>query len=190
MSYFEVPPEPDLGEWRPPEWFTAPRDELGVEIVVDEPVARSETASITLRSIIAFSNGFEVRLLGEWAKDGLGPIEDHVVHPHSEQFLRIAVEYADGRRATNMDYALQDDSDSGDDESDETPPDAPYIGQQHPQFFSRATHRELTYWIWSIPAAGDVTLVCEWPAVKIPVTRMSIDGDNIREASTRSRKLW
>jgi hypothetical protein len=191
MSYFDVPPKPDHGEWRTPEWFAAPRDELGIEIVVDQAAAQSETAVITLRSIVAYSNGFELRLLGEWAKDSLGPFEDHVVHPHSEQFLRVAVEYADARRATNMDYTLDDDSENDDDDHAGTPPHPPYIGHQHPQFFNeRQTHTELSYWIWSIPPAGDLTLVCEWPAVNIPVSRMTVDGDGIRQASARSQKLW
>jgi hypothetical protein len=195
MNYFEQPPEPEWGDWSPPEWYEAPRDELGVEIVVDQLVARSETALITVRSLIVFSNGFEVRLLAEWTKDAAA-FEDDIVHPHSEQFLRVAVEYADGSRATNMDYALEsaddkDDEDDEDDEDDDTPPDAPSMGSGHPQvFFNRGTHTDLSYWIWSLPPAGDVTVVCEWPAPHIPVSRMALDGDRIREASTRSQKLW
>jgi len=35
-----------------------------------------------------------------------------------------------------------------------------------------------------------LVIVCEWPAVGIPVTRVTVDGNLIREAASQSPKLW
>src|SRR6266487_4574527 len=128
MSYFEPPPERELDDEPVAEWWWAPRDELGEEIALEQVIAESDKAHVTLRSLVVYSNGFELRILGEWVEGALDVFIHTIVEPQSEQFLRIAVEFADGRRATNMDYAKDDDDESGDDDDEDVPPEKPYMG--------------------------------------------------------------
>jgi hypothetical protein len=65
-----------------------------------------------------------------------------IVEPQSEEFLRIGVEFADGRRTTNMDDARDGDDEADEDEDDGTPPAEPYLGMAHPQFFNEVGHSE------------------------------------------------
>ncbi|HWE82145.1 MAG TPA: hypothetical protein VG265_10875, partial [Gaiellaceae bacterium] len=177
MSYFEVPPQPEPHDGIIEEWYSAPDDELGTEIGINKLLATSPTGRITIRSIVAFSTGFEVRLLAEWAKELSDDLEGSVVHSHSDHFLRVAVEYDDGSRTTNMDSDEPDD----DTEDDDEPPTPPFMGYHHPQFMHpHGTERALSFWIWSIPVQGDVTVVCEWVAAEIPVVRFILEGDELR----------
>ena len=47
-----------------------------------------------------------------------------------------------------------------------------------------------SYWLWPLPPAGDLTFVCEWPALDIPESRASVDTAPIREAATQAITLW
>jgi hypothetical protein len=53
--------------------------------------------------------------------------------------------------------------------------------------FGEAAQR---FWIWPVPAAGDLTLVCGWPAYGIAESRLTIDGDELRAAAARARPVW
>ncbi len=190
MSFFEPPPEREVREQPVAEWWWAPRDELGEETALDQVIAESDKARVTLRSLVVYSNGFELRILGEWVEGALDVFMHTIVEPQSDQFLRLGVEFADGRRATNMDYANDDDDDADEDE-DDTPPEKPFMGTGLPQHFNQVGHSEPgPLWVWGLPPEGDLFVVCEWPAVGVPVSRIAIDGNTVRAAAERSLKLW
>lgn len=182
MSYFDPPPDKQPEETVVPEWWLAPRGELGEEIPYDQLIAESDRARVTLRALVVYSNGFELLTIGEWVGGALGNFTITVVEPHSERFLRIAVEFADGRRATNMD---ETDGDA----SDDTPPGQPFM-TWNSQHFTGVGHADIgPLWVWWLPPEGDLTVVREWPA-DIPVTKLTIDGDRIRTAARSSLELW
>lgn len=188
MSYFEPPPERAPEDDALAEWWRAPRDELGEEIPLDQLVAESKTARVTLLSLVAYSNGFDLKILGEWLEGALEASVHTIVEPQSDQFLRIGVEFADGRRATNMDWA-REDRDAG--EKEDAPPEKPHMGIAHPQVLHRIGYTNIgELWIWGLPPQGDLVVVCEWPAVGIPVTRFTVAGGGIRAAAKRSPNLW
>ena len=45
-------------------------------------------------------------------------------------------------------------------------------------------------WVWPLPPSGAVTFICEWPAVRIPVTRNTIDSHQILAAASRANVLF
>jgi hypothetical protein len=92
--------------------------------------------------------------------------------------LRFGVLFADGRRATNF-----GPPDPG---AAESPPVAliPRGGGGQPRFWRQE------WWLWPLPATGDVTFVCEWPLYEIPERRATLDGDLVREAARRTRPVW
>jgi hypothetical protein len=185
MSFFEIPPEEEPHERNRPAWRAAPEDELGVELPLDRPIAESGSARVTLRAVIAFTTGFRIELLGEWAPGALGAPGQRFVSPQMDEFLRVGIEFPNGARATNVDFARRGK------EADDVPPEPPYMGRGHPQHMhARRPRRDLGYWVWPLPPDADISVVCEWPAVGIPVTRYELDGALVRAAGERFEKLW
>lgn len=52
------------------------------------------------------------------------------------------------------------------------------------------TRWETGYWLWPLPPEGPLTFVAEWPAEGIGETRVEVDAGLLREAASRSEKLW
>jgi hypothetical protein len=52
------------------------------------------------------------------------------------------------------------------------------------------THYEYSFFVWPLPEAGTLKLVCEWSRHGIPETAHEIDTGPIIEAARRSRVLW
>jgi hypothetical protein len=46
------------------------------------------------------------------------------------------------------------------------------------------------FWVWGVPAGGDVELAYSWPAEDVPDSSLLIDGDALREAAARAVTLW
>jgi hypothetical protein len=45
-------------------------------------------------------------------------------------------------------------------------------------------------WVWPLPPPGPLTFVCEWPGLDIPLTRVAMDAERIRDAGGRAELLW
>ena len=88
------------------------------------------------------------------------------------QLLRICVQFADGRTATNI---------GGHDRPVGGPGMWPLRGGGGGGGGESRFHQG--YWISPLPPPGPVNLVCEWPAVEIPVMRQEIDAQLIRDAA-------
>jgi hypothetical protein len=49
----------------------------------------------------------------------------------------------------------------------------------------------LDQWYLSpLAESGDLVFVCEWPALNIAETRTTLNGDAVRKAAKRARRLW
>lgn len=98
-----------------------------------------------------------------------------------DEVFRFGALLSDGGKATNLDETWG--------ERDwEVKPDGPVLcmgvaaGQTTPG--ARATGCE------PLPPLGDLTFVCEWPAMAIPESRTSIDTTPIRAAAGQAITLW
>ena len=47
-----------------------------------------------------------------------------------------------------------------------------------------------TQWVWPLPPPGPVVLVCEWPAMNIPLTRSELDAQTILDAAARAQVVF
>ncbi len=47
-----------------------------------------------------------------------------------------------------------------------------------------------SYWISPLPLSGVLTVVCEWPALGIPLSRREVDAQVILSAAERARSLF
>lgn len=45
-------------------------------------------------------------------------------------------------------------------------------------------------WVWPLPPPGTLTLVCEWPAMRIELTRSELYVQSIREAAARAQVIF
>jgi hypothetical protein len=94
------------------------------------------------------------------------------------ELLRFGVQYADGRRVTNL--------------TDNSPPRVNPAGIL---LFRRGESGgsggfESEYWLSPVPPPGDVTVACQWPEYDIAETRHTLDGSIFRDAAARARVLW
>jgi hypothetical protein len=88
------------------------------------------------------------------------------------------VQFADGSKATNT---------AGFHHGPE-PPSGP-IMQAGAGGGGGGSWRE-TLWVWPLPPPRPLVLVCEWPALGIPLTRCEIDAQPILDAATRAQVIF
>jgi hypothetical protein len=198
MSFFEIPaPEPRDVAAEEPEEPVAPRW-LGGVLPVEELIARSGQAAVAVRRIVAFPDGFQLDVVawlrrprplsrpgsGRWrgARIQLSPHpfgiwqDDGSLDP---DFVRFGIQFPGGSRATNLDRALDW-------------PDAtePAHGMRSRGGSASGDEADQEFWVWPVPEAGDLDLVCEWPAGEIAESRLTISGDDLRAAAGRARLIW
>jgi hypothetical protein len=110
LDDLKPPPAPEGSEEETPDWICAPDGWIGAVLPVQELIGRSEEAAISVARIVARPVGFDVTLdaftravswgwafderVGEWHRG------EHERSP--AELLRYGVEFADGRRASNL----------------------------------------------------------------------------------------
>lgn len=94
------------------------------------------------------------------------------------EMLRLGVQFADGSKATN----------TGGFHHDANAPAGPVM---HPGGGGGggASWRQ-TQWVWPLPPPGPLELVCEWPAMDIPLTRSELDAQTILDAAARAQVIF
>lgn len=175
-------------------WLGSPANALPGIAPLRFVLAKTESLVLTVSSVRAYRSGFEFTL-GVRVRDGSDAgLDDFLrlmhrpttssgeLHP---SFLRLGLEYPDGGKATNVTdiyrrrLALR---------KEEAPPHGPglQMGGGQSDSFSGAAEA----WAWPLPSKGPLSFVCEWPARALPLTKLTVDGSAIVEASTHSRLLW
>jgi hypothetical protein len=197
--FFEPPPNPwpeQAAPANPPPWTGRPQGPpLGV-VVSDLLLARSDEAAIYVDYLDAYPEGFELEIRAstsvaydELAREGDGsgpdpfgrhwPMAGERRDVLPSQLLRVGVQFADGRAATSI---------AGHDR----PVRGPVMdclrgggrGGAGESCFRQS------YWISPLPPLGPLAVLCEWPAVAIPVTRQEIDARMILDAAATARAMF
>ena len=189
-DFFEPPPKPAVPEprYRTPPWFGAPRGTLPGIVAFERVLARTDKVAVCVSRIAAYPTGFEFDVLTMTAdeQDEIDPMQfHHRHHLHSgaaasipPELLRLGVQFADGSKATN----------TGGFHADRQPPTAPVM-HSGGGGGGGGSWRE-TQWVWPLPPPGPVVLVCEWPAMNIPLTRSELDAQAILDAATRAQVIF
>jgi hypothetical protein len=187
-------PEPEDDEPDDEDELDEPRATyLGGVVPIDALVARSESAAVAVRHVVAYPDGFEftvevwVRLPAPRRRPWEPIMLELVGYPPGKdpppEFLRFGIEFPDGATVTNLDAGPW-----------ETSPDAtqPEHGMESQHGSGSYGHHEQTMWAWPVPDADDgvVAFVCEWPAYDIAETRYEIDAGELRRAAGRARAVW
>lgn len=197
------PEEPD--EPVQPAWTCAPHDVLPGVVPIEMILGRSENTVVQLSGMRVFPTGVEmtlsVRLRGSIRDFDLnrelfdGPYRRDMGAEWQAGRLKWGFEFADGRRVTNVDPAPWSEAPdevrtgaAGPGAWAAWEPSRPVLqaggGGVGPRY---ADHK---YWLWPLPPAGPLLVVCQWPARGIGQTIHEIDGGTIVEAAARARPLW
>ena len=165
-------------------------------------LAESELAVVSVAYIDAFPDGFELQISGttsvafedlrrEGEDSGADIFGRHwpmvgerrdVLPP---QLLRVGVRFADGRTATSvgghnrpLDGPVMDELSGG------------VSGSDGGQSSNRRTRLHQGYWISPLPPSGALNVLCEWPALAIPLAQLELDGETLFDAAERARDLF
>ncbi len=148
-------------------------------------LARSEAAAIYIEHLDAFTDGFELEIRATAASAGtrLGadvfgrhwPMVGEKSDELPAHLLRIGVQFADGRTATNV---------TGHDRPPAGPIMWPLAGGGGGGRFHQG------YWVAPLPPPGPVALACEWPAGDIPLTIHELDAQLILDGAERARAAF
>jgi hypothetical protein len=173
-----------------PPWFGPPRGTLPAVLPLDRVLARTEEVAVCVTWLAAYPNGFEIEAATMSAEHDreLDPLQFHPPRHRRRgradepaippEMLRIGVQFADGSKATNT---------AGFHHGPE-PPSGP-IMHARGGGGGGGSWRE-TLWVWPLPPPGPLVLVCEWPALAIPLTRCEIDAQPILDAATRAQVIF
>jgi hypothetical protein len=98
----------------------------------------------------------------------------------SDQFVRLGVQYSDGRKATNLRRPRPPRAGE--------PPTGPLLTPRGGSG-SEGTW-DTSYWLWPPPPPGRLLIVAEWPAYHLSETSAEVDADPILEAAALAVTLW
>ena len=180
MTDFFLPiPEPYHG--RPSEWIEPPTDEIGVPVCFEMMLFHAESFALAVRHLVAYSTGFRFTLgyrcrddapNFHWGRHG-SSIWEPVIGRLPDELFRIGVQFADGRKATSLEYFAS------------FRPEGPAFREQRGNggYLRWDGH----YWVGPLPDTGAIELVTEWPAGGLRLTRFDLPATDIRAAALRSR---
>lgn len=191
-DFFEPAPKPATPQpqrYRMPPWFEAPRGTLQGIVALERVLAHTDKVAVCVTRLAAYPTGFEFDLLTMSADDQDDDIDPLMFrHPHRmrrgatdeipPEFLRFGVQFSDGSKATNTDGFHHN----------RNPPEGPIMNAGGGG--GGGGNWRQTQWVWPLPSPGTVTLVCEWPALGIPLTRSELDAQTILDAATRAQVIF
>jgi hypothetical protein len=185
------PPSPPPPRYRQPPWVGPPRGTLPGVVATELLLAQTEKVAVYIGRMAAYPSGFEFDVVTiaapqEEEADLLDPM---LFGPHrhraagrgsdaASEMLRIGVQFADGRKATNLGGFHQG---SG-------PPRGPVLRGGGGGGGGGRWNQSM--WVWPLPPPGPLAFVCEWPAANIPVTRHELDARAILDAAARARVVF
>jgi hypothetical protein len=188
VSFFQPPPPPPERKppGRRPPWFGPPENEIGAAVPLRLLLARTEELAVALVDAVAYTTGFTLRLAIRFHPDA-ADFDPHEVmgqlhgmpRGSTDERLRFGVEFADGRKATNL--------------GPRRPPadEPPDISLSHNGGGGGGNRGWQTgYWIYPLPPSGPMTLAIAWSGRDIPEETHTIDAAPIIEAAAESTILW
>jgi hypothetical protein len=185
------PPTPEQVErWR--RRISPPDNELPAGVGLTVVLGRNDDAAVGITHVEAFSSGFRFTLAVRMrqprpylAQGGLFMLVSSHVRPGVEipleDRLLLGIEYADGRRASNIEDIRMSGPTAVPDEQLILVPEG---GGGDENSVDQA------YWVAPLPPDGPVTIVLAWPGFGMPESRTDLDGAAIRAAAGRSHTLW
>src|SRR4029450_11973429 len=192
MSFFQPPPPPEGPMYRavaasPPAWLGPPHNVLPGIAPVQLIIARTDKTVVALAGIQAYPAGFgftlwlRLRNVSAREEQQFPDLLTRVPFggdPLPDEFFRFGVQFADGRKATNLDPPSYDP---------EHEPDRPVL-IPHGGGGGGAVW-DMEHWVWPLPPAGPLAFVCAWPGRGIAESRAESGAGVLLEAAGRAVTL-
>jgi hypothetical protein len=178
---------------RPP-WVAPPSDELPAALTKPIVLVRTEHTLVALTEVLVYSVGVEFTLTGRirmaevpdrWPLSMFRASYPMSSGPLPDDLLRFGFQLADGFKLTNLDSQVGRHDPA-------TEPQHPVMRPIKANTDNGAgTGRyDFRQWMWPLPPAGPLTVVCEWPGRDIPETRVKLDARLILDAARHATPLW
>lgn len=193
MSFFKLPPPepPRPSPLRHP-WHGPADGVIGHTLALNLVLGRSENAAVWIASLTVYPEGF-VSAAAASARLEEALYEDpfHSRHLFARrhgagelppELLRLGIEFADGRKATSLDWPRGRGHDPH--EMPEGPILRPFGGGGGG---GRWNH---TFYVWPLPPGDQLTFVCEWPSAGIGLTRAETEAEPIRLAAAEAVRVF
>jgi hypothetical protein len=171
---------------------------LGGVVPLELLLARSDSAAVAIRGVVAYPDGFELSVVtftrrrpeGMRRRRRFGrrpmfmdPFELYDEDDGGEippEFLRFGIEFPDGARVSNLTSPWPISADATE----------PMHGLEPHSGGGSDTEYTQEFWAWPLPQEGTVAFVCEWPAHEISETQAQVDGELFVEAAARAIPVW
>ncbi len=197
-SFFPEPRDPDSlpPHDAQPEWAGPPDDVMPVPVPIHLILSRSDNAVVVLTRVRAYRSGLALSITAQTRQadryEDLG--RELMWHPdiggpdpswHANRF-KWGVEFADGRKATNV------DPDRGPADGRYEPdwkPDHPVLMINGGSFRGQRA-ADVECWLWPLPPPGPLRVVCQWPGQGIDLNVHELEAQPFLEAAARADPLW
>jgi len=192
-DFFEPPEAPEPVErprrYRTPAWAGPPQWTLPGIVPIELVVAKTDDVAVCLTRIEGYPEGwaFDIVTMSQREIDEYEHFRFDPFHVRGrmrggevpDEFLRVGLQFSDGSKVTNL------SSDSG---YGAGPPTRPLLQAGGGGGSGGSWH--IHHWAWPLPPEGSLTLVVEWPAQKIPLTRTELDAATVRDAAGRAQVVF
>jgi hypothetical protein len=164
-----------------------PENELGVALPMRHVLFRTADLVVALLGLVAYTNGVELQVVlrRRSMPDEPDPMHVHMRSRHlrghelAPEVFRFGIEFADGRKATNVGFRFPPGGEE---------PDQPALMERGSSGGGRSW--SFGYWLWPLPPPGPLRVVVEWPAAGVPLTSIEIDGAPLAAAARSADVLW
>jgi len=158
-----------------------------VTVDVNQLVARTGRATMTLESVAAHAAGCELAFRVVVDMAGLTPRQEKQARRAVDGYSRAATPDATGAGRLSVALAFSDGRTAAfSDDTGALPRSGPAVTDcatsSYPE--GAAEVAEETFWAWPLPPSGPVTVFVEWPAVGIGPSSVTLDGAAIVAAAS------
>lgn len=166
--------------------FTKPNNEMPGCVPIEAMLASSEDVAIFVCALSVYRHGVDLTVEVR-ARPGR-PVNDQADflgsaifgHGSEGQPLRLEVEFADGRRTSDVHV---------------TEPSSGDPRQQQPRLWSSGgggddRSASASWFLTPLPPPGDLRIACAWPSRGVPETITTLSAEPILSAAARARELW